>query len=169
VQAAIGQVSAVATRGSVVRRVGMCDATMAPRLRRRRIRLRGVNASTYRRWFLAAVCYNLAWGISVVVYPRWFLWFAAMEPSAAPLAQGIGMMVAVYGYGYYLVAREPDRYRGYIWIALAGKTFGAVGYLVCASAGTLPWRFGVQTLINDLVWFPAFCSYLLSTRHPRIG
>ena len=73
------------------------------------------------------------------------------------------MMVAVYGYGYYLVARDPVRYRDYIWIALAGKVFGAIGYLVCASTGTLPWRFGVQTLMNDVVWFPAFFSFVLFT------
>jgi hypothetical protein len=118
----------------------------------------------YRRWFLAAVLYNLAWGIAVVVYPRWFLWFAGMDASAAPLAQGIGMMVAVYGYGYYLVAREPERYRDYVWIALAGKTFGAIGFVACALGGSLPWRFGVQTVMNDVIWFPAFWSFVLTAR-----
>jgi hypothetical protein len=124
--------------------------------------------SSHRRWFVAAVVYNLAWGLSVVIYPRWFLWFAGMGESAAPLAQGIGMMVAVYGYGYYLVARDPARYRDYIWIALAGKVFGAMGYLLCATAGTLPWRFGVQTLMNDVIWFPAFFSFVLFT-NPDAG
>jgi len=121
----------------------------------------------YRRWFVAAVLYNLTWGLSVVVYPRWFLWFAGLDASAAPLAQGIGMMVAVYGYGYYLVAREPDRYHDYIWIALAGKTCGAIGFVVCASTGTLPWRFGAQTAMNDLVWFPAFWSFVLQRTRAR--
>src|SRR5215217_7228225 len=77
--------------------------------------------SRYRPWFRAAVVYNLAWGISVVAYPRWFLWFAGLDQAAAPLAQAIGMMVAVYAYGYHLAARDPERYRDYIWIALAGK------------------------------------------------
>ena len=122
----------------------------------------------YRRWFLAAVFYNLTWGISVVVYPRWFLAFTELGDAAAPLAQGIGMMVAVYGYGYYLVAREPGRYRGYVWIALAGKTFGALGFVYCFLAGTLPWRFAFQTCINDLIWFPAFWSFLLVGHHDRI-
>ena len=120
-----------------------------------------VSPQTYRRWFLAAVCYNLTWGAAVMAYPRWFLYFAGMDAAAAPLAQCIGMMVGVYGYGYYLVAREPDRYRGYVWIALAGKAFGVVGYVMSASAGTLPWRFGAITLMNDLIWLPAFGSFLL--------
>jgi len=113
----------------------------------------------YRRWFRAAVAYNLVWGVSVVLRPRWFLWFAGQGPTAAPLAQGIGMMVAVFAYGYYLMARDPARYAQFIWIALAGKTFGALGYLACALAGALPWRFGWMTAMNDLIWFPAFWSF----------
>src|SRR4051794_20019155 len=151
-------------------RVSPDDFPARPRCGQRRARsapapgldmLSAMSPLTYRRWFLAAVAYNLMWGVSVVVYPRWFLWFAAMPDAAAPLAQGIGMMVAVFGYGYYLVARDPRRYRDYIWIALAGKTFGAIGYLLCASAGALPWRFGWQSLMNDLIWFPAFWSFVL--------
>ena len=119
----------------------------------------------YRPWFWSAVVYNVTWGISVVIHPRWFLWSANAGDTAAPLAQGIGMMVAVYAYGYYLLARNPDRYAHFIWIALAGKSFGAIGCLGCVYAGTLPWRFAVNTLTNDLIWFPAFFSFAL--RHAR--
>lgn len=119
----------------------------------------------YRPWFWAAVVYNVTWGVSVVIYPRWFLWSANAGDTAAPLAQGIGMMVAVYAYGYYLLARDPDRYAQFIWIALAGKLLGAIGSVGCVVAGTLPWRFVVNTLMNDLIWFPAFWSFAL--RHAR--
>jgi len=119
----------------------------------------------YRPWFHAATVYNLAWGLSVLVYPRWYLWLAGMDDSAAPFAQGIAMMVAVYAYGYYLLARDPERYAPFIWIALAGKAFGAIGFVACVSAGTLPWRFGLNALMNDLVWFPAFLAFGL--RHAR--
>jgi hypothetical protein len=115
----------------------------------------------YRPWFWAAVFYNLTWGISVVVHPRWFLWSANITASATPLAQAAGMMVAVYAYGYYLLARDPVRYAPFIWIALAGKMFGAIGYVVSALAGALPWRFGVVTVMNDVIWLPAFCAFAL--------
>ena len=121
----------------------------------------------YRPWFWAAVIYNLVWGFSVVVYPRWFLSSAGLDDTAAPLAQGIAMMVAVYAYGYYLLAKDPERYAHFIWIALAGKTFGAIGYLSCAAGGALPWRFGINTFTNDLIWFPAFWAFAL--RHARRG
>jgi hypothetical protein len=121
----------------------------------------------YRPWFWAAVIYNITWGISVVVYPRWLLWFAGLGDTAAPLAQSVGMMVAVYSYGYYLLARDSVRYAPFIWVALAGKTFGAVGYLYCAATGALAWRFGVMTVMNDVIWLPAFWAFaLLHARRP---
>ena len=119
----------------------------------------------YRPWFYAATIYNVTWGISVVLYPHWYLALSGLDGAAAPLAQGIGMMVAVYAYGYYLLARDPERYAQFIWIALAGKTFGALGYVACVLAGTLPWRFGVTTFANDLIWFPAFWAF--AVRHGR--
>jgi len=114
-----------------------------------------------RWWFRAAVVYNLAWGAWVVAYPRGFLSFTGLGPAAAPLAQSVGMMVAVFAYGYHLLAREPERYAQFIWIALAGKVLGAAGYAVCALSGALPWRFGWITLTNDLIWLPAFVSFAL--------
>jgi hypothetical protein len=120
----------------------------------------------YRPWFWAAVVYNVTWGVSVVVYPRWLLWFVGSSEASAPLAQSVGMMVAVYAYGYYLLARDPERYAPFIWIALAGKIFGAVGFLYCALAGGLPARFGVVTLMNDVIWLPAFWAFAL--RHARV-
>lgn len=116
----------------------------------------------YRPWFRAAIVYNLAWGGAVVFYPRWFLWFAGLGDASAPLAQGVGMMVAVFAYGYYLLARDPERYAHFIWIALAGKVFGAAGYIACATGGTLPWRFGWMTAMNDVIWLPAFWAFALT-------
>jgi len=115
----------------------------------------------YRPWFWAAIVYNVTWGISVVLYPRWLLWSADLGEASAPLAQAVGMMVAVYAYGYYLLARDPQRFAPFIWVALAGKTFGVVGFLSCVFSGGLPWRFGVNTLMNDLIWFPAFWAFAL--------
>jgi hypothetical protein len=78
-------------------------------------------------------------GGAVVLFPDTLLRIAGMNTSGAlPLVQVIGMMVGVYAYGYYLLAREPKRYYGLIWIALAGKTFGPLGFVYSASTGALP-------------------------------
>jgi len=117
----------------------------------------------YRRWFYAAAIYNAVWGIAVVMFPGTLLQFAGMSaPDALPLVQVVGMMVGVYAYGYYLLAREPQRYSGLVWIGLAGKTFGPVGFLYSAMTGTLPWTFGWVCLFNDVIWWPVFWRFALT-------
>ena len=120
----------------------------------------------YRRWFYAAAIYNAAWGAAVVLFPGTVLRIAGINTtSAAPLVQVIGMMVGVYAYGYYLLAREPARYSGLIWIALAGKTLGPIGFVYSALIGTLPWNFGWICVFNDIIWWPMFWRFAL--RHAR--
>ena len=120
----------------------------------------------YRPWFYAAAAYNVLWGAAVVLFPQPFLEIAAVaDARAAPLAQVIGMMVGVYAFGYYLLARAPQRYSGLIWIALAGKTFGPVGFLYSLASGALPWSFAWVCVFNDVIWWPAFWSFAL--KHGR--
>jgi hypothetical protein len=116
----------------------------------------------YRWWFYSAAIYNVVWGSAVVLFPRTLLRIADIEPAnAVPLVQVIGMMVGVYAYGYYLLGREPKRYSGLIWIALAGKTLGPLGFVYSAAMGTLPWRFGWICLFNDVIWWPVFWQFAL--------
>jgi small multidrug resistance pump len=122
----------------------------------------------YRRWFYAAAFYNAVWGIAVVIFPRALLRSAGItDPGAVPLVQVIGMMVGVYAYGYYLLARQPQRYAGLIWIGLAGKTLGPLGYVYSAATGSLPWTFGWVILFNDLIWWPILWRFAL--RYGRSG
>jgi len=118
---------------------------------------------TYRAWFYAAAIYNVVWGSVVMLFPGTFLRIAGMEgPGAVPLVQVIGMMVGVYAFGYYLLAREPRRYAGFIWIALAGKTLGPLGFVYSAATGALPWSFGWICVFNDIVWWPVFWRFALT-------
>jgi hypothetical protein len=120
----------------------------------------------YRPWFVAAAIYNLAWSAAVIVFPAPLARAVGVDAgSFVPFVQVIGMMVGVYAFGYYLLAHDPGRYCGLIWIALAGKTLGPAGFLYHAAAGTLPWSFGWVCLVNDLVWWPAFWAFAL--RHAR--
>jgi hypothetical protein len=117
----------------------------------------------YRRWFYAAALYNAVWGIAVVACPATLLQVTGVPATGAlPLVRVMGMMVGVYAYGYYLLARQPQRYSGFIWIGLAGKTFGPVGFLYSAATGALPWRFGWVCLFNDVVWWPVFWRFALT-------
>lgn len=116
----------------------------------------------YRAWFYAAAVYNLAWGAAVIAFPVPLSRLVGLEVATViPLVQVIGMMVGVYAIGYYLLAREPLRYAGLIWVALAGKTLGPVGFVYYAIAGTLPWTFGWTCVFNDIIWWPVFWSFAL--------
>jgi small multidrug resistance pump len=118
---------------------------------------------TYRRWFYAAAMYNAVWGIAVVLFPGPVLRLAGLGSSdATPLVQVMGMMVGVYAYGYYLLAREPRRYCGLIWIGLAGKTLGPLGFIYSAATGALPWTFGWICVFNDFIWWPVFWRFALT-------
>jgi hypothetical protein len=117
----------------------------------------------YRRWFYAAAMYNAVWGIAVVLFPGPVLRLAGLDSSdATPLVQVMGMMVGVYAYGYYLLAREPRRYCGLIWLGLAGKTLGPLGFIYSAATGALPWTFGWICVFNDFIWWPVFWRFALT-------
>ena len=120
----------------------------------------------YCPWFYAAAAYNALWGVAASAFPGFFLGLAGISGRGAEvLFMTIGMMVGVYAYGYWLLARDPRRYSGLIWIGLAGKTFGPLGFLVSALRGELAWGFGLTILFNDLIWWPSFWSFAL--RHAR--
>ena len=118
----------------------------------------------FQRWFYAAAIYNVVWGGAVALFPGHLLEIADINADAVPLARVVGVMVGVFAYGYYLLAREPNRYYGFIWIALAGKTFGPLGFVYSAATGALPWSFGWICVFNDLVWWPVFWRFALSLK-----
>ena len=118
--------------------------------------------SRYRRWFYAAAAYNIIWAIVVIAVPVQASRAVGIDATAfVPFVQVVGMMVGVFAYGYYLLARDPQRYCGFIWIALAGKTLGPLGYAYYAAHGVLPWSFGWTCVFNDLIWWPAFWAFAL--------
>jgi len=122
----------------------------------------------YRGWFYAATVYNALWGTAVVLSPGYLSGLVGLRSAGTvPLVQVVGMIVGVYAYGYFLLAREPKRYCGLIWVGLAGKTLGPVGFVYSAVTGALPWSFGWVCLFNDLIWWPAFWGFALRhARHP---
>jgi small multidrug resistance pump len=113
------------------------------------------------RWFTAAAIYNLLWGTVTLLAPGLFFWAAGMEaPNYFVLWQCIGMFVLVYAPGYWWAARDPFRFRHFILIGFLGKILGPVGFVWFVAKGALPVAFGWTILTNDLIWLPAFYSFL---------
>jgi hypothetical protein len=80
-------------------------------------------------------------------------------PNYLPLWQVVGMFVLVYAPGLLVGgplsgprrAPDPDRH---------GKLLGPIGFLWAYASDDLPLRFGLILVFNDLIWYPAFRSYL---------
>ena len=123
----------------------------------------------YRWWFRAAAVYNAVWGAIAVLLP--FAMFDALHiprPHEPELFQCIGMMVGVYAIGYWLIALDPSRFGAFVWVGLAGKVLGPLGFLVAASQGRLPWTFGWINVTNDLIWLPVFVAFAVRL-HREVG
>lgn len=119
-------------------------------------------------WFYGAAVYNVVWGAWVILFPGMFFDLVGMERvNYLPIWQGVGMMVAVFGLGYYYIARNPERYGNYVWIGILGKTFGPVGGIYGVLTGQLPVAFFWVFLLNDLIWWPVFWRFaFLYARKP---
>lgn len=121
----------------------------------------------------AAGIYNLVWGAWVVLRPGdAFRWAAMPEPNYPELWQCIGMIVGVYGVGYWIAARDPARHWPIVLVGFLGKLFGPIGFLDAAFHGRLPWIAGWVNVTNDLIWLVPFgliLKYAREVERPGSG
>jgi hypothetical protein len=111
--------------------------------------------------FQLAAAYNLVWGATVILFPNLPFEILRIPPVNYPfLMSGIGMFVAVYAYGYWVVSRELLRYPQLVVIGLLGKTLGPVGWAFTVWRGEIPARTLLINVFNDLIWLPLFVAYL---------
>ncbi|VTS03123.1 SelL-related redox protein [Tuwongella immobilis] len=131
--------------------------------------VRSESAHISPRWMrivlkLAGV-YNLLWGSWVVFFPTLSFALSGMQKPEVPLAypqlwQCIGMIVGVYGIGYWLASRDPIRHWPIVLVGFLGKIFGPIGYVDGAIKGDLPWSTGWTNLFNDVIWWVPFALIL---------
>ena len=114
-----------------------------------------------RRWLQAAAIYNVLWGAWVVLFPASYFSWVGMEPPRYPeLWQCVGMIVGVYGLGYWAASRDPLRHWPIVLVGLLGKIFGPIGFVQAIVKGSLPLAFGATLLTNDFVWWIPFSVIL---------
>jgi hypothetical protein len=70
------------------------------------------------------------------------------------------MIVGVYGIGYWVAAADHRRHWPIVLVGLLGKIFGPLGFAQALIQQTLPPRFGVTILTNDLIWWVPFTMML---------
>jgi hypothetical protein len=118
-------------------------------------------SARYSNWFYAAAIYNLIWGGLNVLFPHLFFDLVGIaRPAETALWQVLGMFVMVFAPAYWWMGRHPYEHRHFIVIGLLGKVLGPLGFVWALAAGRLPLAFGWTILTNDLIWWPAFGSFL---------
>ena len=110
--------------------------------------------ATILKW---AAVYNVAWGSFVILFPHGFFDALSMpRPNYPEIWQCVGMIVGVYGIGYWLAARNPLVHWPVVLVGFLGKIFGPLGFLSALIQGTLPLKFGLLLVTNDLIWWIPF-------------
>ncbi|MGY6522662.1 MAG: alkyl hydroperoxide reductase [Mongoliitalea sp.] len=105
---------------------------------------------------LAAV-YNILWGAWVVLFPQHFFEMVGMEPINHPMVwQGMGMVIGVYGLGYWWASFDPIKHWPIVAVGFLGKIFGPLGFVFNYLNGDAPGAFGYMLISNDLIWWIPF-------------
>lgn len=114
----------------------------------------------YQGIFQAAAFYNLIAGIAIILYPNWLFHFCKIQPINYPfIMQGVGMMVAVYGYAYWVVSKNLIKYKDLAFVGFLGKLFGAIGWIYYTSTSEITSSSLILTFFNDIIWIFPFLAY----------
>lgn len=118
-----------------------------------------------RKLFISAACFNVLAGLPLLVALRPVAALLGLQvtPTATLFIQLTTCLVVVFGWVYWMIARDPLRYRPYILLGLILKVlFVSVVYghwLV----GNIPWPLPAVAA-GDIVFALLFWRYLSSAR-----
>ena len=104
-----------------------------------------------------AAVYNLIWGAWVVLFPNHFFSLTGMEPLNHPMIwQGMGMVIGVYGLGYWWASYHPIRHWPIVAVGFLGKLFGPLGFVFNYVNEVVPFEFIYTLITNDFIWWIPF-------------
>lgn len=108
-----------------------------------------------------AAIYNVLWGIWVGIFPNQFFELVGMSPPTHTMIwQGMGMVIGVYGLGYWWASYSPMRHWPIVAVGFLGKIFGPLGFFIQYSMGEIPFGFFYTLITNDFIWWLPFSLIL---------
>ena len=104
-----------------------------------------------------AAFYNILWGAWVVLFPNHFFELVGMEaPLHTLIWQGMGMVIGVYGLGYWWASQDPLTHWPIVAVGFLGKIFGPLGFFVNYAQAKVPFEFFYTLITNDFIWWIPF-------------
>jgi len=117
------------------------------------------------QWTLRlAAIYNLIWGAWVIFLPQQSLDFMGYQEATGitrTIWQGMGMVIGVYGLGYYWASFNPVKHWPIVAVGMLGKLFGPIGFLMNYLKGLVPVDMVFMLIFNDFIWWVPFSLILL--------
>ncbi|MHB8973366.1 MAG: SelL-related redox protein [Pirellulaceae bacterium] len=98
--------------------------------------------------------YNLVWSIWIVLFPTAvFRWSGIDLPRYPQIWQFVGVIVGVYGLGYWLASSSPYRYWSIVLVGLLGKILGPLAFVAVMLQREFSWSWAMMILLNDVIWW----------------
>ena len=125
------------------------------------------NQNFFRITLKVAAIYNLVWGAFIVLFPNAIFDFAGLPrmENYIGIWQCVGMIVGVYGIGYWIAASDPQRHWPIVLVGFLGKIFGPIGFIDAYMTGVFNLKFGLTIITNDLIWWVPFYLILRSSKN----
>jgi len=104
-----------------------------------------------------AGCWNLAAGASMIVfYHEGYKLLGVAKPELVLPVQVAGILVALFGVGYLMVAARPVENRNILLLGFLSKALAAALALGYVAAGKLGWGFATVVFFSDVIYLPPF-------------
>ena len=101
--------------------------------------------------------FNLAAGAAMICcYHEGYKLLGVAKPELILPVQVVGVLVALFGVGYHLVAANPVENRNILLLGFWSKAVSSVLALAYVATGQLPWWFALVVLFADVIYLPPF-------------
>jgi hypothetical protein len=112
--------------------------------------------------FTIAAIFNAVVGLAMLLAYDLLLPWLGFPPRPTVWIHIIALIVLVFGYAYWRIARDPSRFREYVVLGIAGKLAFVVaiyGHFIAGDATA-----ALATLVTaDLIFAGLFAAYLART------
>ena len=111
-----------------------------------------------------AGCFNLAAGVGMMtLYHEGHRMLGVQPPDLNLPVQVMGILVALFGVGYLLVAANPVENRNLLVLGFWSKALSsivALAYVAGILEPELPWWFAVGVFFADVIYLPPFYAIM---------